>query len=321
MDDLSDTGVEEVVVDDVSTDTPTQDAAHDTSAPDAKDEGGDKSLLEGGGDDKAVTTPADWPEDWRAKMAADDKEAKLLDRYKSPKDVMKALREAQTKISSGQLKAALPDDATEEQIAAYRKDNGIPEKPDGYLEALPSGLVIGDDDKPMVESFLASAHGKNASPEVVASALEWYYQTQEDQAAAKADADKAYRQESVESLRAEWGGEYKSNLNSALNFLDTAPVADDGTPFKDMLLGARLADGTAFGDNPVALRWLADLAAEKNPAGYVSPGDGGSQVESVKAEIASIEKVMREDRAAYNKDTKMQERLRVLYDAEAKLGK
>jgi hypothetical protein len=39
----------------------------------------------------------------------------------------------------------------------------------------------------------------------------------------------------------------------------------------------------------------------------------------VQTEIDAIEKLMRTDRAAYNKDTAKQERLRQLYGARAKL--
>lgn len=264
----------------------------------------------------------DWPDDWRDKLAkGDEKARKRLDRFQSPADVLKSWQELERKMSSGEVKAKLPADATEEQVAAWRKDNGIPEKADGYLSVLPSGLVIGDDDKPMINSFLERVHGKNAPPEVVAEAVEWYYAQQEEQITAQVTADKAFKQSAEDSLRAEWGGEYRANVNSISAFLDTAPQTDDGQPLKDLLMGARLADGTRFGDNPAALKWLARLAADANPAGFVAPAGGGSQVDSVRDEIAKIEGVMRTDRAAYNKDEKMQARLRQLYDAEEKLSR
>ena len=56
------------------------------------------------------------------------------------------------------------------------------------------------------------------------------------------------------------------------------------------------------------------------PAGFVAPAGSGSQADSVAEEVAKIEKYMRENRAAYNKDAKAQERLRTLYDAQEKLA-
>lgn len=263
----------------------------------------------------------DWPEDWRDKLAkGDDKVRKRLDRFQSPADVMKSWQSLEQKLSSGDVKSTLPEDADEKQIADYRKDNGIPETPEGYLENLPNGLVIGDEDRPMVDSYIERVHGKHADPAVVAETLDWYYQLQEDQIAKQAQADATEKQENDDVLRAEWGGEYRGNLNSIAAFLDQAPASDDGVPLKDLILGSRLSDGTPVGNHPTMLRWLARIASDANPAGFVTPGAGGSQAESVKTEIASIEKVMREDRSTYDKDPKMQERLRTLYDAETKLS-
>lgn len=261
----------------------------------------------------------DWRDDWREKMAGGDaKELARLQRFKSPIDVYKSARELERKMSSGEVKAKLADNATEEQIAAWRKDNGIPEKPDGYLEKLPKGLVIGDADKPLIEGFLNSVHGKNAPPEVVAEAIDWYYRTQEEAVAAQVAADTEFRTTATDALRAEWGGEFRANINSITAFLDAAPPADDGTPLKGLLMDARLGDGTRLGDNPAALKWLAGLAAEANPAGFVAPG--ASQIEGVQTEKAKIEKYMAENRTAYFKDEKMQARYRQLLDAEEKLS-
>jgi hypothetical protein len=263
---------------------------------------------------------ADWREDWRDVMAAgDEKERARLDRFRSPVDVYKSARELEKKMSSGAVKAKLADDATPEQLAAWRKDNGVPEKPDGYLEKLPNGLVIGDEDKPMIESFLADVHGENAPPAVVAKALDWYYRQQESQITEQSAKDKAFQQASEDALRAEWGAEFRGNVNSIQSFLDTAPSTDDGTPLKGLIMGARLADGTMLGNNPAALKWLASLAQDANPSGFIAPGQGLSQVDGIAEEKAKIEDRMRTDRQGYYRDEKMQARYRALLDAEAKL--
>lgn len=288
-------------------------AQADTSTETDEKAGG--TLLDGG-DDKATTAPADWPDDWRAKLAGDDEKlSKRLDRFKSPKDILTAYRALEQKMSSGEVRSKLPDDATEEQIAAYRKENGVPEKAEGYLDALPDGLVVGEEDKALVSSFLETAHGKNVSPDVVNDMLSWYYGQQDEAAAAQTEADKKFAADAEDQLRAEWGGEYRANINSVKSFLSSAPEG-----LGDLLMGARLADGTPLGNHPDALRWLTSLANDINPAGFVSPGAGGSQAQSIEDEIAGIEKVMREDRKAYDKDEKMQARLRQLYDAQEKLG-
>lgn len=295
------------------TDNPATQVTADTTAPVTAPE----TVL--AAPDVAKDVAPDWASDWREKMAGgDEKELKRLARFQSPVDVYKSNRELEKKMSAGPAK--LTADATPEQIAEYRKANGIPEKADGYLAALPKGLVIGDADKPIVEAFINRAHGKNAPPEVVADAIDWYYGEQERIATEQAAADKEFSLKSSDALREEWGAEFRGNINSITAFLDAAPAADDGTPLKDLMMNARLGDGTRLGDNPVALKWLARLAADANPAGFVSPSSGSSQIEGVTDEIAKIEGLMRTNRTAYNKDEKMQARYRQLLDAKEKLA-
>lgn len=276
-------------------------------------QGGDDTLGGSGGE----VTP-DWPDDWRDKASGgDEKLAKVVERYRSVPDMAKALAAAQQKIRSGELRPTLTDNASDEEVAEYRKAHGIPESPEGYLENLPDGLVVGDEDKEAVNSFLKSVHGKNASPDVVASALDWYYKQQDEAEARQTEADKEYRQKANDELRAEWGTEYRSNINAIASFLDAAPSDEEGNSLKDLLFGARLADGTPLGDNPAAMRWLAQVAHESNPGHFVSPGVGGQKIEAIEDEIKSIEGKM--GTPEYTKDEKMQERLRTLYAAQEKL--
>lgn len=282
------------------------------------DKGADQALS---GDTPPSDVKPDWPDDWRDKMAGgDEKLRKRLDRFQSPVDIQKSWAAAEQKISSGEFKAPLPDDATEDQVAAFRKENGIPDKPEAYLDNLPDGLVIGEADKDLVGSFLERAHGKNADPGVVADMIDWYYGQQEGLIAQGAEADKERARAGEDALRAEWGSEYRGNLNAMENFLAQAPADDEGNTMRDLLLSGRLSDGTMVKDSPLAVKWLTSLANDANPAGFIAPGSGLSQADSVDAEIKEIEGTMRTNRSAYNKDEKMQARYLQLLEAKEKLS-
>ena len=59
------------------------------------------TLAGGNASDKPVSAPANWPEDWRAKLAGEDKSyLKTLDRFNSPADLAKAYRDAQQRLST-----------------------------------------------------------------------------------------------------------------------------------------------------------------------------------------------------------------------------
>lgn len=252
----------------------------------------------------------EWAADWRTKLAG-EKADKQLERMASPKDVYNAWKALQTRLSSGELKAALPKDAKPEDIAKWRAENGIPEKHTDYK--MPEGMAIGEADKPMIDLFLQDMHGKNASPEVVQAAVQSYYKIQEANAARLAEADVAHKAEMEDTLRAEWGGEYRGNVNAIKGLLDSRGVTDK-------MLSARMGDGRAVANDPEVLSFLAWAAREINPVATVVPA-GGDQMGAITDEIASIEKLMREDRNAYNKDEKKQARLRELYTARDRKSK
>ena len=72
-------------------------------------------------------------------------------------------------------------------------------------------------------------------------------------------------------------------------------------------------------NNPDILRGFVNLALEVNPAGPLVPAGSGNPMESIAEEKGKIEKMMRENRKAYDKDDKVQERYRELIDAENKM--
>lgn len=211
-----------------------------------------------------VTAPADWPDDWRAKVAGgDDKKAQRLARYQSPQALADALFAAQNRIAAGDLKPALGKDAKPEEIAAYRESHGIPESAEKYDLA---GLEIQAEEKAMIDKFLVSAHGANMTPAQVQSTIKSFQALSEEARNQRITEDNELRQKAEDALHAEWGNEYRGNINLLTNFLDTGPEG-----LRANLLHGRLADGTPIGSSPEALKFLVGLARERNPLGIVAP--------------------------------------------------
>ncbi|HNP14966.1 MAG TPA: hypothetical protein PKI99_00695, partial [Terrimesophilobacter sp.] len=235
---------------------------------------------------------------------------KLLARVADEGGLVKKLLEQEKLIRSGKHKQPLGADASEEEVAEYRKAAGIPEKPGGYLEKL-DGLVIGDADKEMVGQYLESAHAANMDPKSVKATLDWYYKTIEDQQAAQAEADAEYRAKSVEQMREAMGADYRRNMADLKAWLSSR----DG--LFDALNGARLADGTLFGDNPAVMNFLVEQMREINPLSTVV-GAGSGSAEGLKDEIGKYEKMMRDDPKEYWKQEN-QDRYRQLLEAQEKV--
>lgn len=257
----------------------------------------------------------DWPDDWQNKLAGgDEKLLKKLQRYASPKAMADALVAAQARISSGELKPVLSKDAKPEEVAAWRKENGIPETPEKYDLKFDSGLVIGDDDKPIIDGYLKAAHDRNMTPDQVKAGIEWYYDEVKRQADVQNEKDETDRQAALDALNAEWGGNFRRNHNMVNGLLDRFPEK-----VRDLFKGGRLADGTAIMNNPDVIRSLAGIALEINPAGQIVPTGSGDPMKSVEGRIEEIEATMRKDRNAYNKNEKLQAEYRELLGAREKL--
>ena len=106
-----------------------------------------------------------WGDDWRSRMIAGstdpERESKQIERYESPEQIWKKARELEKKLSSGEVRTTLPKNASAEELARWRTENGIPDKPEGYKVNMPEGRPVPKDDDPFLKAFLASAHKSN----------------------------------------------------------------------------------------------------------------------------------------------------------------
>jgi hypothetical protein len=167
----------------------------------------------------------------------------------------------------------------------------------------------------MIDMFLKSAHTVNMTPDQVKRSLEAYTEISEHARNERMAEDERVKTEAEDKLRNEWGPEYRVNLNLMENLLSQAPQG-----LRDKLVHGRLSDGTPIGSSVEMLQFLVGLERERNPAGVVTPGSATTTAQSVADEKAKIEKVMREDRSAYNRDQKLQDRYRQLIQWEVAQG-
>lgn len=248
--------------------------------------------------------------DWRKDVAGDNPEAlKTLERFASPKALYESYDQFRARLSKGELKAVtpFPDKGTDEQKAQWRTENGIPLEPGKYELKLPQGVVIGENDKPILDGFMKYAHEQNMPASEVSKAATWWYQerqAREEQARATFDTQK---QETAAALGQEWGAEYKPNLNKIQGLLD-ATIPAEQAELKTLI-------NNAIATNPHFARHYAALALQLNPAGAMVPGDRGANEASVVDGIKKIEADRKANRTAYNKDEGVQEKYRGLLRA------
>ncbi len=268
-------------------------------------------------DPAAVTPPA--AGDWRTKLAGEDKDfAKVLARYTDEAAFGQAHRALQAKLSSGEYKKALPETATPEEKATWRKENGLPEAADGYFEkmALPNGVVLGEADKPIISEFAAAALEANVTPAQLSTLVAKHYALLDAQRVAQEDADANFKRTSEDALRADWQGpDFRRNLTAVSNLMAKWPEG-----LADRVLAGRTPDGRKLGDDPHFIKQLASLALELNPFSTLVPAGTSDPVKSGQSRLEEIREMRRNNDPKYTENVKKIEAEEMeLLDAQIKM--
>ncbi len=262
-----------------------------------------------------------WGDDWRQRMAAastdPEKELKRLERFESPERVYGSFRELERKMSAGELRTTLSKGASPQEIAQWRKDNGIPEAPEAYKVNMPAGRQAPKEDDAFLKAFLKSAHDSNFTQGQVDAAISSFYAEVDRQELEIGAAEKKAMEAAEDQLRKEWGQDYRPNKAMAEALLARAPAG-----FRDRFMNGYLADHTPIKASPEAWKWLVQMEREINPAATVVPGAGGDLGKTIETELADLKKMMANPASEYWKGPKAdahQERYRQLVAAQEKL--
>lgn len=240
-----------------------------------------------------------WRDDWRGAAAkGDDAKVKRLERYKDPESAFEALFSAQDSISKHGLRTPLPENATPEQVAEYRKINGVPETHDKYSTDVGNGYVWGEADKPLLDGFLKHMHGEHATPGEVNRGLRWYAGVQKQLNDQRAEQDATFKQDSLAKLGEMYKGEFKRNVAHVDAFLDS-PEFPAG--IKDKILGARLPNGRLAGSDPEFIDFLYQQAIFRNPIATVMGGNSETQIKTAETRLNELIKMSGDKDSDYNK--------------------
>jgi hypothetical protein len=201
-----------------------------------------------------------WPDDWRDKLAGgDDKLKNLLSRYTAPDAFAKAFKEQRDALAKKPAAkddvGDLPENPTDEQMAAWRKAKGVPEKPEDYEFEVPEGKELSDSEYDILMDFAKAMHGSNMPADTVKKISSWFLEYED--IVAQKNADRAYqnRLETEEKLRAEWGPDYRANVNLMSNVLQEHLGGGAGD-----FLSMQMMDGSRLGDNEMFIKLMADVS-------------------------------------------------------------
>jgi len=266
------------------------------------------------------SAPETWRQDWLAKAGfeGEDAEKRLgqLNRMTDMPSVLKSYFEAQDKIRSGEISTGLPENPTDEQLADWRQANGVPAAADGYELSLSEGLVLGEEDKAIMDGVYAAAHGENISNQAMSAITDAFLKGREQELHQIEQQDGLDTQSATAALKDVWGPDYKTNINVINNLVNTLPES-----VREDFQNARLANGKGLFNSPEAMVFFADIARKLNPAATVVNANDANPVQTINDEISTLEKKMEEGIAdgTWHKDKASNDRLMELYEARDKM--
>jgi hypothetical protein len=196
--------------------------------------------------------------DWRA-MVTDPTLQEHAKRFNSLDDLVKGnveLRSDRDKLKSTAI-IKPGKDAKPEDVAAYRKAMGVPEKPEDYKFEVAEGVEPTETDKAFQSTMAKIFHDAGISSEAAAALNKGWNTFVAAQAKATKEADEAFAKDAETQLRKEWGNDFDRNTEFAKRALKQ--LAGDGA---DDLLNLETKAGRFLLDDPRMLKVFAQVGRE-----------------------------------------------------------
>lgn len=232
--------------------------------------------------------------DWRAAISEPGLR-RVAEKFASPAEVVKSYAALQSRLGRSVVKPG--PDAGPEELAAYRRQLGVPDSAEGYdvtlADDLPAALRGGPAGASLQQDFLKAMHEAGASNAVVQKALDWYYGMAAQGLAQQEKGAAERRAEAEAGLRREWGGDHQRNLTFAQRAVRS--FGDDA--FVDFLESQEV-EGVKLGDHPAFVRAFAAIGramGEDQP--LVGEGERGGG--SLQARIDALHALQQSDPGRY----------------------
>lgn len=169
---------------------------------------------------------------WLDALPDDVKDYKdTLSKYKSVPDMAKALANANALIGK---KLGVPNEkSSPEEVAAFRRAMGVPEKIEEYNfapDSLPEGMTWSDD---MAKPYAEIAHKHGIPPAAMKELVNQHAKTEAFKMEAIQATFEKQRTEAVQALQKEWGNDFGKNIGLAKQAAKLAGVDANSHGFSD----------------------------------------------------------------------------------------
>lgn len=148
----------------------------------------------------------------------------------------------------GADKIPMPVNPTDDDLDRIYSRLGRPETPEGY-EIKADGTVLTED---LASSYADVAHKLRLTPEQAKGVLDYYRSTVEQSEGASAEMIEVARENTVTTLRQEWGRAFDQKVEAASRVAQEFGTSE--------MFDIQLADGSKLGDNVEFIKAFAKIA-------------------------------------------------------------
>lgn len=277
------------------------------SAGEEGEKGGKEGDKGGAAPNKEELDGAINAEDWRSDLPDDLK--KTAERFSSKEDAVRAIVSFQKR--EGQVRVP-GKDASDDEIAKYRKATGIPDKVDGYEFPEISEESLTDEIKESRSQWSQRFLDMGITKDQGKLLSELVNEDGEKMLALQLQADKDFAKSQEDTLRSEWKGDDYDKNKTFANRAFTEIANRAGLNVED-LAKIETKDGRFLMDRAEMLRLFSVVGREMSE-GSLGPAMSETELETIDDEVRSIRKQITE---ATNKgDSK---RANQLYQKEQKI--
>lgn len=224
------------------------------------------------------------PQDWRASLPPDIRDAPTMGRFDAPEKLAKSYLELESLVGRKGLIPPTDKDGPEVH-ARFRAALGVPEKPEGYDLKAPEGLPDGLWSDDAAQGYAALAHKHGLTPAQAQGLAAEFMAMQAQAMPNPGEAMKA----AETTLRQEWGAAYGAKVEHA----NRALRQFGGEDLVDLMAA------TGLGNDPRVVKMMAAIGeamAEDTPAGM---GQGRSGVLTPNEAREEITRIMGDREGAY----------------------
>jgi hypothetical protein len=181
----------------------------------------------------------------------------------------------------GTDKIPMPSNPTEEDLDRIYERLGRPSTPEDYGIS-PDGSVVTEE---VAKEYSDIAHKLRLTPDQAQGILEYYRGTVEQSGAATLEMAEIAREETVSSLKQEWGRAFEQKVDAAARVAQEFGNAE--------MFDITLQDGSKLGDNPEFIKAFAKIAefrqsvtsedtvADMSQSNVMTPADAKAEIDAI----------------------------------------